>query len=315
MTTQEKSLIAPLVYYDLLDRPLTILEIYKYQSRAESTPSVFPLAKTRKLLKNSPFLNNQLAEKDGLYFLKGRKEIIDTRSYRLKISQNKWKKIKKITRQLGLIPFIRLAAVTGSLTAYNATPESDLDVLLITKTNRLWLTRLLSIGIIGLLGQRRHDQVTKDRLCLNCYLTEENLEIKPEKKPHNWHSAHEYYRLTPVLELTSGTYQKFINQNGWLAIFFQNHPWPNKQLNYKTSISCPANWFRHFFEWVLCKRIGNWLEKKSGNWQKQRIRRKSLGQAEPNDQIYASDCCLMLHPRSKSYQLNNNFNLKMQQLS
>ncbi len=222
MLDLEKKIISTLVYYDLLDRPLTELEIYKYLLGPSREVSFFDFKQTPPELVQT----KKISAKNGLYFLPERSELIKIREKRLKLAQLKWKKLKKLARWLALVPFLRLAAVTGSLTAYNPRPESDFDLLIVAKSGRLWLTRTFTTGLLALLGKRRHGQLTRNRICLNCYLSDESLEIKSEAKPRDFHSAQEYGRLTPLLEISRGLYQKFIEANGWLKIFLSFYPYP-----------------------------------------------------------------------------------------
>lgn len=317
MVTQEKSIISPLIYYDLLDRPLTAVEIYKYQSRGDSKqePLTFSFAQLRKVLKNSSSLENQLAEKNGLYFLKGREEIIKIRSIRLKITQLKWKVLKRLSRFLTLAPFLRLAAVTGSLTAYNTKEESDFDLLIIIKKNRLWLGRLLLTGLVGIMHRRRHGQLTQDRICLNCYLTEESLEITEQIKPRDFHSAQEYGRLTPVLEIKKGLYTDFTQANTWLSNFLKKYPWSNNINAKRIKPSRIFSLIRQIFERLLSGKAGDRLEKIAGEWQTKRINKKRQNEQTSLDQVFVNNNCLMFHPQSKSDRLMKEFNLKMQQFN
>ncbi|TSC52117.1 MAG: hypothetical protein LiPW39_614 [Parcubacteria group bacterium LiPW_39] len=308
MTNLEKSIIATLIYYDLLDRPLTELEIYKYLLGPSREVSFFDFKQTLANLVQAKKIN----ARDGLYFLSEHSELIKIREKRLKLAQLKWKKLKKIGRWLALVPFLRLVAVTGSLTAYNTRQESDFDLLIVAKSGRLWLTRIFTTALLGFLGVRRHDQLTRDRICLNCYLTNDSLEIKNEAKPRDWHSAQEYGRLTPILEIKPGLYQKFIQANGWLKNFLNFYPWPASQTARKIKASQWLEAGRRMMEWCLGGKMGDWLEKKLGQWQTRRIRQKN--ESQPADQVYVSDQCLMFHPQSKSYELMRQFNLKIEQL-
>jgi len=317
MTAQEKLIIAPLVYYDLLDRPLTALEIYKYlpRSNTQRESSTFSFAQLRTILKNSSSLKNHLTGKNGLYFLKEREKITGTRSFRLKTTQLKWKKLKNLSQLLALAPFLKLAAVTGSLTAYNTKKSSDFDLLIILEKNRLWLGRLLLTGLVGTLRKRRHGQLTQDRICLNCYLTEESLEITEQIKPRDWHSAQEYGRLTPILEIEKGIYLNFIQANIWLADFLKNYPWPNDITDKKIRSLESFNLVRRIFEWLLGGRMGDRLEKSVGQWQTKRINKKRQKEQTDLDQVFVNNDCLMFHPQSKSDRLMKEFNLKMQLLN
>jgi hypothetical protein len=308
MTAQEKSLIIPLVYYDLLDRPLTALEIFKYL-RADGPEISF--SSVRRQLEEA----TNIGQQNGLYFLANRQSLVAIRQKRLKLTQLKWKKLRKLSRFLTLAPFLRLAAVTGSLTAYNAQELSDFDLLVVLKKNRLWLGRLLLTILVSTMSRRRHGQLTKDRICLNCYLTEENLEITTKIKPRDWHAAQEYGRLTPLLEIKKETYTNFIKANVWLAAFLKNYPWPNGANAKKIQPSKILNLIRQVFERSLNGTIGDWLEKTAGKWQGRRINRKRQNEQPGPDQVFVSNYCLMFHPQSKSDRLMKEFHLKISNLN
>lgn len=310
MTPLEKAIIIPIIYYDLLDRPLTALEIFKYLPALKPEVSFFEIQQT---LANSDWLKKHLTASHGLYFLTGRDKLINLRSERLKLASLKWKKLRGLIKKLTLVPFLRLVAITGSLTAHNTQPDSDFDLLVVAQNNRLWLARTFLTGLTGLLGIRRHHAITRDRLCLNCYLTQDGLEIKEEAKPRDWHSAQEYGRLTPVLEIERGLYQKFSAQNSWLKEFLSSYPWPNFVGAKKIKPSRLLSLARRVIEWALNGSIGKRLEETLGQWQSRRIRQKNENQ--PADQIYISPTCLIFHPHSKSYELMQLFNKQLANLN
>jgi predicted nucleotidyltransferase len=306
----EKAIVSALVYHDLLDYPLTSLEILKYLDRTfldlENPPSLFQI---QTLLEKSPLLKNILDQKKGFYFVKGRDKIVNLRINRQKLADQKWKKIRRIAKLLQILPYLRMIGVTGSLTLNNTRQESDLDLLIVTKPGRIWTSRVLVTGLIGVLGQRRRDQITKDKICLNCYISEAALEIKPKMKSHDLHAAYEYFRLIPLLEIKKGLSQNFQKANTWIKkYFFFDY---DKKNNLKTvKINKLLGLFRYGFERLLDTRIGDFLEKKLGQWQKRRIKKK-LKTPQPDDQVVFNDQCLMFHPHSKAPRLLKAYKLKM----
>lgn len=308
MTKISSAIIAPLIYYDLLDKPLTPLEVFQYLRATAPEVSFFNVWQELRVAARQI---NQLAQKNGLYFLPGRQKLLASRAERLKLAQQKWKNLKKFSRYLALAPFLRLVAATGSLTSYNTQPQSDFDLLIVIKKNRLWLGRLLLTGLVALLGKRRHGRMTKDRICLNCYLTEECLEITCQAKPRDFHAAQEYTRLTPLLENSPRTHEKFIEANSWLKYFLKNPSWANGQNAKRVLAPAIFVWARRASEYLLAGPIGDWLEKIAGQWQTKRIREKNTGaKLREADQIFVSDFCLMFHPQSKSDKLMKEFSAK-----
>lgn len=308
MSTLEKDTISTLIYYNLLDRPLTELETYRYLLGPSQKVSFFEFQKALANL----VATKRIVTQQGLYFLPGRSSLLAIREKRLKLAQVKWRKLKKLARWLAFVPFLRMAAVTGSLTAYNTRSESDFDLLIVAKTGRLWLARSFVTTLTALLGVRRHGHLTKDRICLNCYLTEDSLEIKPQAKPRDFHSAQEYGRLTLLFETEAGIYQNFLISNAWLEEYLNSYPWPNQKTDKEIPINKIANRCRRLAEKLLSGKIGERLEKKLGAWQTSRINQKS--ETQPADQIFVSQNCLMFHPQSKSYSLMRKFEEQIAQL-
>ena len=89
----EKAIISVLVYHDLLDYPLTALEIFKYLDKSflKDHPSLFEV---QTCLEKSPWLKNILEQKKGFYFIQGREKLAAKRISRRKIADKKWKKIQ-----------------------------------------------------------------------------------------------------------------------------------------------------------------------------------------------------------------------------
>lgn len=74
MNALEKSILATLIYYDIIDQPLTNLEIFKYLiniQRFEKNSSLnhLSLNKVIDVLKTSPALKNSISAKKRLLFL------------------------------------------------------------------------------------------------------------------------------------------------------------------------------------------------------------------------------------------------------
>lgn len=115
-----------------------------------------------------------------------------------------------------------MIAVTGSLAMENCSEDSDIDLLIITKKNSLWLTRILVYILLNASGQLlRKPRVKNERdaLCLNMWLDESDLIWR--RNDRNIYTAHEMAQITPLFN-KGKTYEKFINQNKWILDY-----WPN----------------------------------------------------------------------------------------
>jgi len=227
MTLLQKSILSTIVYYDTLDYPLTSFEVFKYLVnplhisqcvKLSSTHKDFEVDRSAKISLNGVIrsLENKkvrrfIDEENGFYFLKGREEIIRIRIERQKIADQKWKKAKKIIRWLQVIPYLRMVAVCGSLALNNPRQESDIDVVIVVKNGRIWSTRFFVTALLQLMGKRRHKNFTKDRICLNHYLTDKSLEIFKSLS-----NAQIYAHIIPLLEIKYKIYEEFQKANAWI---------------------------------------------------------------------------------------------------
>jgi len=322
MTELEQAIISTLVYYDLLNRPLTGLELFKFLIRP--TPLECSTGLTGQTVEFNHFLTQleqsqvikSLVQKyQGHYFLKEREpqKLFTLRQKRIKISQVKWRKTKKAVKILQVVPFIQMIGITGSLSIDNAKEESDLDFFIALAPNRLWIGRTFVTLVLSLFGRRRHHNKIKDRACLNCYLADPNLAIGPEIKTYNLYSAQEYGQLISVWQTNKSTITKFNEANLWIKNFLQNYPWPN-QINLKTAkpSRCLAI-IKKFLEWLLGNKMGDWLEKRLAAWQTKRIERK-INKESSTDHIYCSDYCLMFHPQAKGPEIFSRYEAKLKKL-
>jgi hypothetical protein len=136
----------------------------------------------------------------------------------LSVSREKLESIKFKLLQLWifkLIPWVRLVALTGTRAMDNARADDDIDLMIITAANRLWLTRLLLTCLL-FPWLRRGKQIAR-RLCLNLWLDETALAITPQ----NLFTAHEICQAVPLYNQDK-TYEKFIKANQWVKQYLAN---------------------------------------------------------------------------------------------
>lgn len=210
-TAQEMDLdaseVSSLIYHDIFDYPLSLGELMKWRAGKKLT------------------INNEeltIKSRNGFYFFKGRDGIILKRLLRERISAKKFEIARKAGQILRLIPTIKMVAVTGALAMGNAEGESDIDLMIISKSGTLWTTRLITLLFLDLLGIPRRkygDRNQKDKLCLNIWLDETSLTWP--KKNRNSYTAHEICQTRPLVNKDK-TYDRFIYENLWVKEF-----WPN----------------------------------------------------------------------------------------
>lgn len=220
MTTLHQAILKTLAYSDIFDFPLRISEIHRYL--IEYSCSETRLAKL--LYRNNPNPSElpriKINEWQGYFYLGDKKPVVQQRIKREKIAREKLKTVKESTAVLQWIPWIKMVAVTGRVAALNCEDEDDIDLIILTQKNRLWLSRLFEFLILTGLRRRRKPHQTeslKDKLCPNMYLSEETLKL-----PHqDLFTANELARMKVVWEKDQA-YQKLIEMNGWMKEFLPN---------------------------------------------------------------------------------------------
>jgi predicted nucleotidyltransferase len=221
------------------------------------------------------------SSRDGLFFLSGRENLIQLRKQRYKISLTRLRKAKKVLYWLRFFPYIRGVAISGSLALLNSDEKSDIDLFIIAKKNRIWLTRAMVSAYLQALGQRRHGRLVQNRFCLNHYLTAD-MAIDNDR---NLYTAVEYASLLPVIG--SSEFEKFWVKNGWIKDYLPNAVYTSKVPFFDIKLSSGQKSLEYLLDFLIAPVLNYLL----GVYQKHRIKLQ--------DYIFVSDDELSFHPGSR----------------
>jgi len=200
-------------YHNIFDYPLNFADLIKWNTGDELK------------IKSSKF---KIQSKSGFYFVEGKEGTIYKRKLNKRISQRKLIIAKKAADILSFIPTIKMIGITGSLAMENSNEESDIDLMIITRSGSLWTSRLLAyllidavekLRLFGIQKRSPNDRNQKDKLCLNMWLDENDLVWK--KNDRNLYTAHEIAQIVPLTNKDK-TYEKFLLKNKWILNY-----WPN----------------------------------------------------------------------------------------
>ncbi|MDO8576989.1 MAG: hypothetical protein Q7R82_01460 [Candidatus Daviesbacteria bacterium] len=218
----EKALLKTLIYADIFDYPLKINEIHKWLI-GPSAGRAGKKVTLRQIEKALSKLNQELriSSYRRYYFLRKRDGIVAQRLRREKQSAQYLRKAKILSQILKIIPWIKLVGVSGGLALHNASKKDDIDLFIIIGRNRLWISRLLTLGLLSLIGQRRKvgekGRKIAGKLCFNILLEEDRL----EQENKDIFVAHEILQMK-VLWQRDGVYSKYLEDNSWAFKFLQN---------------------------------------------------------------------------------------------
>ncbi len=259
----QKYILSTLVYYDVLDYPMTAFEIWKYLTviGGQDLPEEesFSLAEILEELAAEK-LRKFIENKNGYYFLRGREDLVAQRIFRNKISERKFKIARRTVWFLRFVPFVRGVAVTGRLAAKNAENGSDIDFLIVLKEGKIFTGRLLATLLVHALGRRRHGAKIRDRICLNHFISDKFfISVK------DIFSAHEYVFLAPVFGEAS--FDEFYANNDWIKKYKINFMPGGENLK-AAADSAFSSRVRKFLEKIF---TADSIEKSLKKWQQKRI--------------------------------------------
>lgn len=283
MEELQKNISRTLLYFNIFSHPLKAEEIFTYL-RQNSVPfDIF-----NKHLNNS--INNSVPYdcKDGYYYIKPHAEYIESRISKENYSLKMWKRAAWATKVIKVFPFVRAVMITGSLSKNSSDKSSDLDFMVITSPNRLWISRtlLMLFKKIFLLNSYKY-------FCINYFITENNLEIEDK----NFFTAVEI--ITIKSAFNHFLVNKFVEANNWVKQFFPNYiindPSQHKckfELSQKTSL------FQKFMEKLIPKFIANKLDNYFLKITKQHWQKKYhyLNKADFEHMFKSSECISKAHP-------------------
>jgi hypothetical protein len=301
-----QKILTTIVYYDILDYPLSSFEVWKYLIRNGNEEENLEykketmLADVTKELDGSE-LRKYIEEHLGFYFLKGRSNLVNNRIEKNKISEKKLKIIRKVVWFLRMMPFVRMVGVTGRVAMKNAGAKSDLDLLVVLKQGKIFTGRTLVTLLVHLLGKRRYGNKITNRICLNYFITDNSLEVSTK----DIFSSSEYTFIFPMFGFE--TFKKFQLANGWIADFKDNYridKLPNLKLLKDSFFSKNI---RNIGEKIFSFGL---IEKTLKNWQVKRIKNDPRTK-KAGSMIIAGDSALVFLPEPQGPRIYGRFKSRL----
>ncbi len=153
---------------------------------------------------------------------------------------------KKVSKFLYQFPFARGIGISGSLSKNFALENDDIDYFIITKANRLWISRTLMhlLKKFSFISNKQH------LYCMNYFIDEHAMEIEER----NVFTAMELITLLPVCG--NGTMDKFFQSNNWVGTYY-----PNYKLRTQNIKTFAHDYFlKRTTEFLLNNKFGDWLD-------------------------------------------------------
>ncbi len=295
------SVLKALLYYDIFSHPLSADELFTFVPENSVSPKEF----CAMLEKVSAEEGGPIGSGAGYYYIKPNIQNIKLRKEKENISRKMWRMAGIVTHVIKRFPYVRCVLISGSLSKNSSNEASDIDFMIITGQNRLWISRtlLMLFKKIFLLNSYKY-------FCLNYYITSSHLEIEEK----NIFTATEI--ATVKATYNTEMMRKFVNANMWIKEYFPNYVKFDPALH---SPGCKAServsYLQKFIEFFFNGRFGDRLNKKFlkmtiKHWYK---RYAHIDRKERNLMFKSTENISKAHPHNMQKQILDRYSDKLKE--
>jgi cytidyltransferase-like protein len=265
MKEAEKAVIAVLSYSAQFDHPLSLSEIDERLLTSKGLQTVdrsftsgkfhwpaTPLARKEKLAAILKLLvNKDVVIKQRQFFtLKGKSAAFDKRRQAALGQETKRTLVSELVSVVRRIPWIIGLAITGSHAAGGATAQDDVDFLVITENNRLWLARLFLLYYAWRRGRRLPlpNGDISHSWDLNFWLDETRLVMPARRR-----SVYEAYEVlqTRWVYNRQTIRRRFMLANTWVGEYLATWSLPKAiGVDKRERLIDPLSWFNRLAYWL-----------------------------------------------------------------
>ena len=189
-----------------------------------------------------------IIKRNGKYYLPG-VNIVHWEE-RKKATQKLIEKNRDAIKLLSKIPWVKMVGITGSASAYNSAHDSDLDVLIISEKNRVWITRFFATVLLKIIGKFPNTDGEPGKICTNLFMDTGYLSWQESKR--NIFIAHDIVLIQPVFN-KGNAYFNFLNSNSWVSEYFPNFYINKVDFSLVKKRQTPASPVLDFIETIFMK--------------------------------------------------------------
>ncbi len=237
---------------------------------------------------------------------RGREDLVKIRRTREIYTQKKIARAVILSNWLRVFPGVRMVGITGSVAAGNAKRSDDIDLLIVSARGRIWMTRMIVLAVMSLVGIKRPDRISShydNKFCFNIWLEESRGGLKIRNE--DLYTAHEICLMKPLLG--GAVYYRFLKINDWTKRYL-----PNFSADYGSQLIQDSRlWqgFGHVAQYILevlvLGALGWALEPLAKALSKGRI--ESKHRRHYHSGVSVSDQQMMFHPESPRSKILANF--------
>jgi len=311
MNPVQTAIFDTLAYFDVFHTPLTSEEVHSllWKQKASYTmvrDAMFALVQERCIV-----------EQEGFYFLPGRAENVDRRQMAIPLIDTKLKIAAKAGRRIRWIPFFDAMFVCNTVASASASEDSDIDVFIIIRRGRLWITRLLITLTLSLFRMRRHKEHVANKICLSFYVTDAHLNLSDVTIDEpDIYMAYWIAQLIPIYD-PKNIRAKILKENSWVKTYipqgmgaYRMHP------AFRVEDRGVGKKIRYMFETMWKSGYGDLIEKQAKQVQEKKM---SINYASVKDEqdtrVVIDDTMLKFHENDRRAQYRDEWRKTVQHIS
>ena len=294
------SIVRVVTFFDLFSYPLTEIEIWE---RLDFACEFDKFLEALKVV-------GGLESKNGLYFLKGREGIVKKRQKQYIVSQKKWQIARRAAKILRFVSGVKMVAVCNN---FSYKKDSDIDVFIVVKKNRMWLTRLKVTFNIHLAGLRRHGKKVANRICLSFYVSEDGMNLEGLMLKSNrgndamYNDPYFVFWMADLMPFyTAGTFcgdeviRRFWRKNKWFKKALPNFSPVKVSQRIRVEDGFFSSLVKRVHRILFDKFLGGFFEKVARSLQKKKMSKNKHSLSRKDDsRVVVSDTVLKFHEKDR----------------
>lgn len=303
------ALLKTFAFFDLFQYPLTSYEAWKWLISETPVPFTVTLDGLEDLRRRQ-----QLSFHNGFYCLPRKERLVAQRRQRFRDAEPKWKKALAASTWLSRFPFVRMVAISNTLSYSNASSDSDIDFFIITEAGRIWTARFFSALFFHLRGQRPTPERMADTICLSFWVSEAHLDLLPIAiGPEDIYLRYWIAQLVPVYD-PDDLYREFWQSNAALLRGLP-HVQPAQPHRRRQSFPRPAaHPLQTLSEGVFSEKRGRAAENFLKSLQLRRLPPNLKQQMNQGKGVVVHDDMLKFHDHDRRKELSNRWTSLAEQL-
>ncbi len=264
-TDIELAIFRTICWFGVFEMPVTRFEIWKWLLIPIRPYDLFEVDQ---VLNTSQWLSHRISHSQGFYALKmiSLPPQIQDRHRRFLDAVCKFRKLRRAALFFRLLPAVEAVAAANTLAWWHTTAQSDIDLYITTKPNRLWSSRFFLVLPFLLTGHRPHGlsrPPLRDPFCFSFFSTTQALQLEALKwSPQDYYLAFWIKSLVPIFD-RADVLAHLGALNKWANVMFPNarmrrvHPLHHP----RKTICVPIQWavFEPLFRWMQRRRFPNVL--------------------------------------------------------